>query len=313
MDSVAFYDSALTEEEIHAIYLADPCVVPADITTGLKAYYSFDEDFTDHISGLSAVEVGGAGAGIFNVPAEESDIEFIAGQSGRAVKFAGVGGNGLRLPTSINSKDYTISFWMNPQEYTDFSSIIFARREPGHFLNIMGQGWNDDSSHPQFRIWRDAVGEQTELNYVMGNTVDKALQKEWTHITYVVNQNEDDTEATVALYVNGVRQQVMMFPDLVDLGYAIPDFFSGGPTEFYLGINWWDPTYHGSIDELYLFERALSEDDVAALHAQGIIEEEEEEPALPTNKYPFMILPSLRMEIHIISLVPIWLGLRPQI
>ena len=284
MDSVAFYDSALTEEEIHAIYLADPCVVPADITTGLKAYYSFDEDFTDHISGLSAVEVGGAGAGIFNVPAEESDIEFIAGQSGRAVKFAGVGGNGLRLPTSINSKDYTISFWMNPQEYTDFSSIIFARREPGHFLNIMGQGWNDDSSHPQFRIWRDAVGEQTELNYVMGNTVDKALQKEWTHITYVVNQNEDDTEATVALYVNGVRQQVMMFPDLVDLGYAIPDFFSGGPTEFYLGINWWDPTYHGSIDELYLFERALSEDDVAALHAQGIIEEEEEEPALPTNR-----------------------------
>ncbi|MFT4143826.1 MAG: family 43 glycosylhydrolase [Mobilitalea sp.] len=293
LDSVAFYDSALSAADVLAAYQADPCVVPADISSGLAAYYSFDNGLQDAVSSNTATEVYGAGSKFGQAVTDGSKIDYIVGQKGRAVSFRGGENTGIALPSTITGEDYTISFWMNATDYVDWSSIIFASGAPGHFMNIMGQGWEDDGAHPQISFHRDPDEGVSVIDYVSGNPEDKALEGVWTNITYVVDQGEDDFTATLNLYVDGVKQKVFVFPSLQDAGEAIVNFFSGSQATMFLGINWWDQTFNGALDELYLYNRALSALDVAALHSKGL-----EKPAEGT-----VATPKSRVTVHDPSIV----------
>lgn len=282
MDSVAFYNSALTAEEVLDVYTSDPSVTPGDIISGLTAHYSFDGALNDSVNNNLALEINGAGS-TFGQLATNKTISYISGKVGKAALFSGGSSNGLRLPETVTSSNYTISFWMNPLEYNDYSSLIFATGASNSFMNIMGQGWGDSSSHPQIRYWRDS----DNTNFVSGNTIDKAIAGTWTQITYVVEQvtgNDGITKANLTMYVDGKYKQVMVFPDLKDTGSAIVDFFATNESAMYLGVNYWDSTFYGAMDELYLYDRALSKDDVAALYYKGALSGADGDPIIIETK-----------------------------
>jgi arabinan endo-1,5-alpha-L-arabinosidase len=282
LDSVAFYNSALTAEEVLNVYTSDPSVTPGDIASGLTAHYSFDGALNNSVNNNLALEINGAGSS-FGQLATNKTISYISGKVGKAALFAGGSSNGLKLPETLTSSNYTISFWMNPLEYTDYSSLIFATGASNSFVSIMGQGWGDTSSHPQIRYWRDS----DNTNFVSGNTIDKVVAGTWTQITYVVEQTTGDdgiAKVNLTMYVDGEYKQVMVFPDLKDVGSAIVDFFVTNESAMYLGVNYWDSAFYGAMDELYLYDRALTKDDVAALYYNSVLSESEEDPIIIETK-----------------------------
>lgn len=58
------------------------------------------------------------------------------------------------------------------------------------------------------------------------------------------------------VYVNGVRRFS---------GTGFPHVFTTTSGVFALGVNWWDTPYKGAMDELRIYNRPLSDAEVAGL------------------------------------------------
>ncbi|SFD53950.1 arabinan endo-1,5-alpha-L-arabinosidase [Paenibacillus catalpae] len=73
---------------------------------------------------------------------------------------------------------------------------------------------------------------------------------EWTHLAYSVDNG------TLTVYVNGEQKFS---------GSNFPDIFTGTDSVFSLGVNWRDAPFKGQLDELQVYEGALSPAQVAEL------------------------------------------------
>ena len=73
---------------------------------------------------------------------------------------------------------------------------------------------------------------------------------EWTHLAFTVR------EGSITVYVNGVPKFS---------GTNFPNVFTTTSGTFGLGVNWWDIPYKGLIDELRVYESALTAEEIAAL------------------------------------------------
>ena len=109
--------------------------------------------------------------------------------------------------------------------------------------------------------------------------------KEWAMITLVVTGEEQDSPnagvKTVGakMYVNDklVYDSQDNYMNETDFAYTwdctlAPDLMNPTATqtfEAYFGINYLDNMYKGYLDEFYLFDKAITEDDVKALYAMG--------------------------------------------
>ena len=79
--------------------------------------------------------------------------------------------------------------------------------------------------------------------------------KEWTHVAFTVDGTNGDV---LKMYVNGELQlETDGFPRV----FTVP----GETNEFALGVNYWDTPYHGAIDELKIFNGAISAEEIKAL------------------------------------------------
>ena len=72
----------------------------------------------------------------------------------------------------------------------------------------------------------------------------------WTHLAFTVNNGN------VVFYINGV-------PKFTGTGF--PNVFTTSTGTFTLGVNWWDTPYKGKMDDLQIYEVALSAEQVAEL------------------------------------------------
>jgi arabinan endo-1,5-alpha-L-arabinosidase len=73
---------------------------------------------------------------------------------------------------------------------------------------------------------------------------------QWSHLAFSVNNG------AVNVYVNGVKRFS---------GVNFPNVFTTTGGVFALGVNWWDTPYMGAMDELRIYNRALSDGEVAGL------------------------------------------------
>ena len=74
--------------------------------------------------------------------------------------------------------------------------------------------------------------------------------QQWSHVAFTVDEGE------IRVYINGALR-------FSDSGF--PDLFITARGIFSLGVNWWDPPYHGLIDELRVYRGALTAGQVAGL------------------------------------------------
>ena len=210
-------------------------VVREESASGLIAHYAFDNNLNDSTGVLAAGTVSGNLIG-----AAGGSVSYTSGVAGSAAVFNG--NSGIRLPNGIITKNtYTVSLWLNPDQLTAFSTTFFGARDGNSWVSLlpMGHGWvNGHSMLWSGTAWYDAgLG----MNIPVG---------QWSHIAFTVNNG------AVNVYVNGVKKFS---------GVNFPNVFTTNTGVFSLGVNWWDVPYKGLMDELRIYETALTDAQVQAL------------------------------------------------
>lgn len=257
IDNFALYNRALSDYDVLALYTKEndtniPEVVPEDIISDLEAYYPFDGNLDNIVSknGGKAKLHGGAGTDTWNKPAA-GDAKYGIGKKGQAFDFNGganntEGNNGLELDAKVTGNSYTMSFWAQMDKYEQFTSLVFADSDKDGAFNL-AENWNDNT-FPRLRVWKDGVFDTCVDAW---NTPDPET---WTYIT-VTYENE-----SICLYRNG--KLIEKKGNTGNTLATIKDQY------IYLGINKWDATIDGRIDNFALYNRALSPGDVAALYEE---------------------------------------------
>lgn len=202
---------------------------------GLVAHYAFDNNLADSTGALAAATVSGA-----RIDWAGGNLVYGAGVAGSAAVFDG--NTGVRLPNGLlSTNNYTVSLWLNPAQLTAFSTTFFGARTGDAWLSLlpMGHGWvNGNSMLWSGTAWYDAgLG----LNIPAG---------QWSHLAFSVNNG------ALNVYVNGVKRFT---------GVNFPNLFTTNNGIFSLAVNWWDTPYQGAMDELRIYEAALTESQIQSL------------------------------------------------
>jgi hypothetical protein len=244
--------------------LALSSIARADLSTGLRNYWTFNGNLEDSASDFagdaSTVEDNGVFAGSAGTPG----ISFDTGQFGQAIKqnggsTAAVQNDGyVRVPRSADTlygttDILTTSLWVQTDGTT-------------------GNGWQAIIAHGeanQYRIaWRDGTNPPT-VAYAGGSAEGPAsptaiLNSSWHHIAAV-----SEAGVSTRLYYDGALVSTGAAPDINDAGAATPanpDLFIGAnPQTTPNNREWW-----GRIDDVAQWSRALSANEIANIYNRGV-------------------------------------------
>ncbi|AXV66738.1 beta-xylosidase [Pseudoalteromonas lipolytica] len=212
------------------------------------AEYSFEGD----LSALNGAYAAGKPTGGF-MNNTGGNVTFVDGIIGQAVFLDG---SGVRLPDNlITTNDYSVSMWLKPESFTDYTTAFFAGANADAWLSYVPSMAGSSLT----RLWANngAFFDNAELD-------SRIPLKEWTHVAFTVDGTNGDT---IKMYVNGELQlEAGGFPRV----FTVP----GETNEFALGVNYWDTPYNGAIDELKIFNGAISAEEIKALFDAASAQEE---------------------------------------
>lgn len=202
---------------------------------GLIARYAFDGNLNESTGVLAAATVSGN-----RIDVAGGNLTYTTGVQGSAAVFNG--STGVRLPNGIITKNtYTVSLWLNPDQLTEFTPTFFGARDGNSWVSVlpMGHGWVANKS----MVWSGTAWYDAGLgmNIPVG---------QWSHMVFTVNNG------ALNVYVNGVKKFS---------GTNFPNIFTTNTGVFSLGVNWWDTPYKGLMDDVRIYETALTDAQVAGL------------------------------------------------
>lgn len=247
MDELRIFNKALTQEEIQTIMLKEQAAF----------YMDFDGDYQDAISGVDATVVG------------NPSFEYSAGVSGDAYK--GAADSYLTFSAddiNIQTDEFSASFWLNINDDADRAGILVMGPEDAD---------NPDAQNNRtagFRFFREASndGATQRFKLNLGNGAADAWfdggeaadvtpnTGEWVHFAFSVSNSE------AIVYINGTEVAQGAFDGIDWTGCDLLSIMSGAPR-----FNGWGHTSDQSLmDELFIFPKALSADEVALLMNDGL-------------------------------------------
>ena len=219
------------------------------------------------------------------------------GAVGKALYLDGTYGLDLNLEAT-NTDTYTVSFWLNAKFFFQFGPTLQIGYNIGKaadagnnvtWMNITEANWGADSKLIFPMIWsrNEASDAQDGTDcwpwmYAWDDSVHG--KQEWAMVTVVCSGEKQDgatgsTTAGAQYYLNG---QLMY--DSQD-NYAnhtyweewtwdatlAPNIMKPGDSEFesYFGVNYWDPMFIGYVDDLYVYDQALTAGQVLSLYQLG--------------------------------------------
>ncbi|KQB93197.1 arabinanase [Geobacillus sp. PA-3] len=200
----------------------------------LTAHYSFDNnDLSDSTGNFGPGTITGN-----RIDNEGGTIAYADGKIGKAAVLNGQ--SGIRLPDGlVSSNQYSVSLWVKPEQLTTHTTTFFGAKDPNHWVSLVPQGWDGNTM-----LWSGSSP------WYDGRTFWKIPTGQWTHLAFSVDNG------AVKVYINGVEKFS---------GTNFPDIFNNTNASFALGVNWWDPPFKGLIDELRIYEGALTPSQVANL------------------------------------------------
>src|SRR5699024_8193682 len=171
-------------------------------------------------------------------------ITFSEGKHGDAAMFDGE--SGIKLPDGLIQGDaYTVSVWVKPEALTEHTTTFFGARDASNWVSLVPRGPVDD----QTMVWS---GE----SWYDGETGINMTADEWYHLAFTVDEGD------LNVYVDGENRFT---------GSGFPDIFNTTDGQFALGVNYWDEPYEGLMDDLLIYEGALTEDEIVAYFEDGVI------------------------------------------
>ncbi len=233
-----------------------------------KYYFSFDKaDGTDKIQ----PSMKDSAMTPIVQPAPDKEVVLIDGVKGQALYCNG--SYGYKIP-EVNGvgETYSISFWVYARRFANYMPTIqYGPDMHGdatggqHYLNFTRAEWSGSGEYPC--VWSyDQIGDEA-VNWPnwFPNDGEGERLNQWLHITLVVDENNTTDEGSNILgkiYLNGE-----LFNDSVTLvtGTMAPsDNF-----DFLLGINYWDAYFKGGFDEVYIFDKVLTDGQIQTLYQDG--------------------------------------------
>src|SRR5690625_734048 len=224
--------------------------VPARQPFNRVAQFDFDGDLTDTLGNLEDGTV--TGARIYDVGA--GSISYGTGQNGQALVLEG--SSGVRLPDNlITNYEYTVSFWINPTAHTAFTPAFFGAVDEhipegesvpssDRWISFLPEGWDGNTM-----LWS---GSETWVDATAGERIPRDT---WSHMAVSVDNGRDSD------FLNGIEKYS---------GGQVTDFFSEGEWRFALGVNYWDTPLQALIDELKVYDAALTAEEVLALDVENL-------------------------------------------
>ena len=175
--------------------------------------------------------------------AYSGSAEYAEGYSGQGIVL---GNYGLELNQLNLGETHTVSFWVKrTAAMGNFSSLVFMGSPVGATENwVSVAGEENDGSH--LRVWSNGDG----FSWSAGITGVELPQDEWTMVT--ISQDAKNLD----FYMNGELAGTMQAArSLV-----------GESNDICIGVNNWDPLFKGVVDEIQIYDQALTADEVYSLY-----------------------------------------------
>jgi len=239
-----------------------------DITTDLVGHWKFDET-----SGTSASDSSGSN----NTGTLTNGPTWTTGKIGQALEFDGVDdyvrvGDGTLLQ---NMSLASISAWIYPQSFNGQSRVKIYSKDnagSGNFLVFWLENFNVTNGlafNRQYSI--SSLSAISPANVINLN--------QWNHVAVVWDGGS--ARSNVTFYVNGVRQPINTGVGADGSGALSDD--SGYTVSIGSNANGSEHWYDGQIDEVRVYNRALSTSDIQALYAYTGGPPDTQAPTTPTN------------------------------
>ncbi|GAW87850.1 hypothetical protein bplSymb_SCF21901P001 [Bathymodiolus platifrons methanotrophic gill symbiont] len=220
----------------------------ASLTDGLVAYYKFENDASDS-------------SGNGNDGTEHGGITYTTGVQGQAVKFDGVDDYiYVNHDESLNvSGDFSISFWLYRATNNGIQDILVKGRDCLNHYMFNASGSNAGSRGQAFNVgngswWCDGVSASTSFPI-----------NEWHHVTGII----DNTNGVIKYYLDGeLESENSISPYTTTNSYPLIMGRHFTSSDGRLGI--YKYQFKGMLDEVRIYERALSEAEIQKLYNSNI-------------------------------------------
>ena len=222
-----------------SLFVLIPLLSSADYSAGIVLNFSFDEG-----SGDVAMDLSGNGHdGKIDKP------EWVDGKIGGALKFGGAGSGTwvtVESTDALNVNECTFMAWINAETWDGTRQIVGKSVHGG----CTGRGqYGLFSESGTFKLRFETEGGRTDLN------ADLPATNEWLHVAFT---NDGDM---AKLYVNA---EVVSEGDVPGVLKSVDD-----PLRIAQDCDRENNVFAGMIDEVRLWNRALSGDDIAVLMDLG--------------------------------------------
>jgi hypothetical protein len=225
-------------------------IANAAVTTNAltpKYQYDFENNLTEKSGEITAVAKAKAMAKY------SGEVTYDTGREGTGNSINLAGSYGLDLNVPNMGTAYTISLWAKPAAgLSDNTQIMFLG------TNTPAEDWIGlaGNTNKALKLWTREVIDKTQNGWKIA--VDNAVYtlNEWQQYILSVDNG------TASLYRNGV---------LLGSGSVSATSFSREASDLYLGVNFWpDGLFNGSIDEVKVYDTAVSAAEASALYNGGI-------------------------------------------
>lgn len=225
-------------------------------------------------------------------------LTFKEGKVGTAAYLDGTFGIGLGLEAT-NTDTYTISFWMNADRLADYAPTLqIGYNIPGlsdatpnnnvTWMNITQTSWGVDSAKIFPVVWsRNEASDSADHSadcwpwmYAFDNEIHGV--GEWIMVTVVCSGeeqtgtgNEEVKTVGAQYYLNGqlvydsnANYTTGSYFEYTWDATLAPNIMQPGDSTFesYFGINYWDYMFKGYVDDLYVYDTALTAGQVLSLY-----------------------------------------------
>lgn len=235
LDEVRLYNRTMTADEVDRLYRL---TTPTSVDTALKGYWSFDGA---DLSGTTAYDRSGSAN---NGTLTNGPVAAI-GKLGQALNFDGVNDyvNIGVDPKFDGASAITISAWIKPNASMNDSTIVGKSTVVANQIYF----WVGHSGLATDKIsWNAGPGWLEATQTLTLN--------EWTHVVGVADASGHK------IFYNGV---------LISSNSSAIAISASDPQTWKIGSNGGSRHFNGSIDDVRIYNRALSTDEVTALYNFG--------------------------------------------
>ena len=224
------------------------------VSDGLIGYWSFDKET---VNGNTIEDLMGNQDGKII-----GDIQIVPGKFGEAIKLPGGAGTRVKITDNILNailpkEGITLELWVWDEQFIEWGGYILAAQDNGAFE----KGWVLGTRRTSFSFALSSDGSDDGdglLTYL--STPNTYNMKEWYHVVGTYDSED------MKIYINGKLENTtgaqsgeINYPDVI--------FFSIGA---YKDDNE-DFTHKGLIDEVRIYERALSKEEISNnMNAEGL-------------------------------------------